>query len=92
MFKFYHCRLDMAATRAQDDLVTLMMAGINNVYFTGGYTTGAGLHEECWISGTQVVQHVIDPNHQNPHRYQAAALKAGGEVRHAAPKYLVDLL
>lgn len=60
MFKFYHVRLDMAATRAQDELVPLMMRGIDNVHFTGGYTRGAGLHEECWVSGTEVAEFVLN--------------------------------
>ncbi|TAJ82027.1 MAG: hypothetical protein EPO42_01800 [Gallionellaceae bacterium] len=94
MFKFYHCRLNMDATKAQDYLVPLMMKGIDNVYFTGGYTKGAGLHEECWISGTEVAKHALSPSHQDPHQYRMPTDSSDVDehVSHIAPEYMLDLI
>ena len=96
MFKFYHCRLDQAATKAQDHLVPHMMKGLHDrtVYFTGGYTKGAGLHEECWLSGQTVVNHMLDATHEDMHSYMPPLMTAelGAAMRHPAPKYMLDLL
>jgi len=94
MFKFYHYRLNVEATKAQDNIAPVMMKGIDNVYFTGGYTQGAGLHEECWISGTHVAKHVLDDAHENPHIYLTddVADKLKVARRHPTPRYLLDLM
>lgn len=91
MFKFYHCRLNLEATRAQDQLVPKMMAGIDNVHFTGGYTKGAGLHEECWISGIEAAKLSLSRAHEDLHQYRIKTNESG-EIQHTAPKYMLDLL
>ena len=49
---------NLNAVKAQERLKDLQ--GINNVYFTGGYTDGAGLHEECWVNGMELATQIND--------------------------------
>ena len=34
------------------------LQGINNVFLTGGYACGAGLHEECWTDGMRLAEYI----------------------------------
>ena len=34
------------------------LQGINNVYLTGGYARGVGLHEECWTDGMDLAARI----------------------------------
>jgi predicted NAD/FAD-binding protein len=47
-----HNNFDFAAMQAQSDIAKYQ--GVGNVYYAGGWTQGAGLHEECWIQGQDV--------------------------------------
>ncbi len=52
VWSFPHNIVDNASIRAQDDLVQFQ--GREGLFFTGGWTQGAGLHEECWIQSQAV--------------------------------------
>jgi predicted NAD/FAD-binding protein len=55
---FPHSVVTFDALKAQQDLWPLQ--GVNNVYFAGGWTLGAGLHEECWEAATRVANLLRD--------------------------------
>lgn len=50
---FYHNVLNHTSLIAQENLQNIVQ-GQNNIFFTGGWTKGAGLHEECWLSAMSV--------------------------------------
>ncbi len=52
---FKHNVVDFACLEAQDMLPGLQGGAFGNVYFAGGWTNGAGLHEQCWRQGERVV-------------------------------------
>ena len=53
---FKDIAFDLDALEAQ--ALRAGLQGINNVYLTGGYTQGAGLHEECWTDGMELAAHI----------------------------------
>ena len=61
---FHHVAYDLDALKAQERRDGLQ--GMNNVYITGGYTRGAGLHEECWTDGMELAAHI-----KRVHQYSA---------------------
>lgn len=54
MFSFKHNIMDMASYRAQESLPALQ--GHNGVWLVGGYATGVGLQEECWIGAVDTAE------------------------------------
>ena len=60
--------------------------GQNALFFVGGWTTGAGLQEECWISAQKVVEMLagrIRPGERHEHEYDESAAPED-----YAPRYL----
>lgn len=54
---FYHNVATMNTMGLQRVLASLQeSSALNNIYLTGGYTLGVGLHEECWISANQAAR------------------------------------
>ena len=53
---FQDIAFDLEALRAQERRSDLQ--GINNVYLTGAYARGTGLHEECWTDGMELATHI----------------------------------
>ena len=53
---FRHTAYNLEAVRAQERRGGLQ--GINNIYVTGGYARGVGLHEECWVDGIELAAHI----------------------------------
>lgn len=53
---FRHNVLDFACLEAQELLKDYHSHDPGNVFFTGGWTNGAGLHEQCWKQGKCVVK------------------------------------
>ena len=53
---FKHNVVDFACLEAQEMLPGLQGGAFGNVYFAGGWTNGAGLHEQCWLQGGKVVE------------------------------------
>ena len=82
-----HNVLDFACMQAQDLLWDndKKVQGTNNVYFTGGWTYGAGLMEECWMSGSSVAALIHDPAYRSDHVHGV-----DGQAGHVAPRYLLD--
>lgn len=62
-----HNVLDFNCLSAQAEMVAYQ--GINNLYFAGGWTLGAGLHEECWIQGETIANQIITGAVSNEHHY-----------------------
>ena len=54
---FPHNVVDLAAISAQSALPSVQ--GMNQIYYTGGWTNGAGLHEECWISAQNAANAIL---------------------------------
>jgi predicted NAD/FAD-binding protein len=54
---FPHNVLTVEALQAQAQLPAVQ--GQNNLFFTGGWTVGAGLQEECLESARSVAQHIL---------------------------------
>ena len=54
---FNHNVATMNTIRLQRELALLQEQGaLHRIYFTGGYTLGVGLHEECWISANHAAR------------------------------------
>jgi predicted NAD/FAD-binding protein len=56
---FYHNVVNQTSLVAQEHLHNVVQ-GQNNIFFTGGWTKGAGLHEECWLSAMSVSKHILN--------------------------------
>lgn len=56
-WEFPHNLLDLAGIDAQARLNAHQ--GVSNLYFTGGWTYGSGLHEECWLQSQAVAQALL---------------------------------
>lgn len=69
MFRFKHNIMDMAAYQAQESLPALQ--GHNGVWLVGGYTTGVGLQEECWIGAVDTAEVMLGlkPNFTSKYRH-----------------------
>jgi predicted NAD/FAD-binding protein len=79
-----HNVFDFACQAAQTEIVGYQ--GNNNLYFAGGWTCGAGLHEECWIQGQKIAAQIVTGTSTNDHVYD---LRRGEAY---APAYLRRLL
>lgn len=53
-----HNTFGFATLQAQADIVKWQ--GVQNIYYAGGWTHGAGLHEECWIQGIDVATMMLE--------------------------------
>jgi len=80
-----HFILKVDALKAQDRIKNIQ--GINNVYFTGGWTNGTGLQEECWVSGQCVAGLINDPNYVCEHDYNFDP-----NVERYFPKFMDELV
>ncbi len=80
---FPHNVVSLATIAAQEKLPNVQ--GQNGIYFTGGWTRGAGLHEECWHSAQNVAHLILGSNVEDEHTYNTAA-----DAAEYAPKYLRD--
>ena len=76
-----HNVFDFACLSAQAEIQTLQ--GEQGLYFAGGWTVGAGLHEECWIQGQAIAQQIITGDRKGHHLYDA-----GRGADKFAPDYL----
>jgi uncharacterized protein len=56
---FSHNVLNHSALIAQENLQKIVQ-GQNNIFFTGGWTVGAGLHEECLLSARSVCDQILN--------------------------------
>lgn len=63
---FKHNVLDFDCLNAQAALVGLQGGRHANLYFVGGWTKGAGLHEECWDCAEEVSKKLIDDALRTP--------------------------
>ncbi|MBE7383676.1 MAG: FAD-dependent oxidoreductase [Leptolyngbya sp. SIO1E4] len=75
---FTHNVVNVATLKAQKFLWTGHGTGIqgqNNLYFTGGWTMGTGLHEECYQSAASVVDRLLDQSLRK-HRLKLNLAKA----------------
>jgi predicted NAD/FAD-binding protein len=78
---FPHNVVDFTAMNAQASIPSIQ--GVNAIYWTGGWTQGAGLHEECWESAMEVAK-LIQGQQPDPHlRYD---VKRGPGLW--APRYM----
>jgi predicted NAD/FAD-binding protein len=67
---FRHNTITLQSIRAQAELSDLQ--GVNNLWYTGGWANGAGLHEEIMVTASEVAQR-IRGTHVGPlHTYSAA--------------------
>jgi predicted NAD/FAD-binding protein len=82
---FPHNVYNLSAIAAQERLPAIQ--GQNNVFFTGGWTHGAGLQEECILSAQEVAKLVLNPHAENPHTYDLSA-----DAEHYAPLYIRNAL
>jgi uncharacterized protein len=58
---FAHNVLNNFSLIAQENLQAIVQ-GQNNIFFTGGWTVGAGLHEECLLSAMSVSAQILKSN------------------------------
>ena len=87
---FYHNVATMSTIGSQRELAVLQEQGaLHRIYFTGGYTLGVGLHEECWISANHAARRAIghpvsaaletygttQPDHEKPNDYAPRYLR-----------------
>ena len=61
---FRHAVYNLKAVRAQERRSDLQ--GVNNIYVTGGYARGVGLHEECWIDGIELAAQMYEQLASSP--------------------------
>lgn len=70
---------------AQAEIQTLQ--GQNKLFFAGGWTIGAGLHEECWLQGMAIAQQIATGVASNDHLYDSS--RGASEY---APRYMRGLI
>jgi len=80
-----HNVLDLECLAAQEQMQKLQ--GDNDLYFAGGWTLGAGLHEECWEQGQKIAQFIITGKKSDEHHY--SSLRAAVDF---APSYMRNLV
>jgi uncharacterized protein len=80
-----HNVLDLECLAAQEKMQALQ--GQNDLYFAGGWTLGAGLHEECWEQGQQIAKFIVTGKKTDEHHYNSLP----GAV-HFAPAYMRNLV
>jgi predicted NAD/FAD-binding protein len=78
---FPHSVVNFGALKAQQEVWATQ--GENNVYFAGGWTLGAGLHEECWEAATRVADLLRDIESDDLH-----LIHEGPEGKRRAPHYM----
>ena len=80
-----HNVFDFACLSAQNEIQVYQ--GANNLFFAGGWTIGAGLHEECWHQGELIANQIINGVKTGEHLYDHSRGAA-----HYAPAYIRKLL
>jgi uncharacterized protein len=80
-----HNVLDLECLAAQEKMQELQ--GENDIYFAGGWTLGAGLHEECWVQGQKIANFIVTGEKTDEHHYNSRP----GAV-HFAPAYMRKLV
>jgi predicted NAD/FAD-binding protein len=86
---FYHNVATMSTIGLQRDLATLQEQGaLRRIYFTGGYTLGVGLHEECWISANHAARRAIGRPVSAALETYATTQPGHEKPAHYAPRYL----
>jgi uncharacterized protein len=83
MFRFRHNIMDMAAYRAQEQLPNCQ--GHGGVWLVGGYTTGVGLQEECWVGAVDTAEVMLGsrPHFNAKYRHDArGAVRIPAYIRH----------
>jgi len=55
---FRHNVLNKACLQAQDQLKNYHASAAQRLYITGGWTQGAGLHEECWQQAESIAKEI----------------------------------
>ncbi|WP_055562835.1 NAD(P)-binding protein [Hymenobacter sp. AT01-02] len=86
---FYHNVATMDTIGLQRELAQLQEAGaLNGIYFTGGYTLGVGLHEECWISANHAARRAVGISVPATHATYGSAHPDKDAPTDHAPHYL----
>jgi uncharacterized protein len=67
---FRHNVVDLTAMFQQTQLPQIQ--GVNGIYYAGGWTNGAGLHEECWIQAQKTAQLILGQEVEHDHVYDAS--------------------
>lgn len=80
---FRHNVLDSNVLEVQNDGTMTAIQGQNNLYFAGGWTMGAGLHEQCYYAAEGAVAALIYGS-TNQHQYYTP----GASADEYAPEYL----
>ncbi len=70
---FKHNVLDFNCLDAQEKLDSAQGGAHGNLYFTGGWCKGAGLHEECWLMGEHVAKRVFGESAKDEHCFDPEA-------------------
>ncbi|NOX76562.1 MAG: FAD-dependent oxidoreductase [Gammaproteobacteria bacterium] len=70
---FKHNVLDFNCLDAQEMLDSAQGGDHDNLYFTGGWCKGAGLHEECWLMGEHVAKRVFGEPGDDTHCFDPKA-------------------
>ncbi len=65
-----HNIFDFDCLSAQAEINRLQ--GRSNLYFAGGWTVGAGLHEECWIQGEYIAGLISGKPQSTDHLYDTS--------------------
>ena len=82
---FMHNVVSVEALKVQESLPAIQ--GQNQVFFTGGWTKGAGLQQECWLSAKHVAERILDPKSVDEH-----AFNSHPDAEHYTPRYFRDVL
>ena len=86
---FYHNVATVATIGLQRELAQLQESGaLCGIYFTGGYTLGVGLHEECWISANQAARRAVGISVPATHATYGSAHPDKENPADYAPHYL----
>ena len=65
-----HNIFDFSCLSAQTEINDLQ--GENKLYFAGGWTVGAGLHEECWVQGEYIAGLIAGNAKSTDHLYDTS--------------------
>lgn len=82
MFRFRHNIMTMDAFRAQEALPACQ--GHGGVWLVGGYTTGVGLQEECWVGAVDTAEVMLGlkPDFDSKYRHHLdGAARIPGYIR-----------
>lgn len=91
---FPHNVMDFNCLRAQKTLwdPERNIQGRRGIYFSGGWTVGAGLHIECWNSAKQVVKLLSAPQGEEARDLQQLTYNPSRGREGFAPTYIRHLL